>query len=64
MSPKCRSGKTIYSAEQLAELVCDESDSDDDFDEDLLSTHMIKYVDDVSIVAPVRKDHVHDDLKK
>ena len=29
-----------------------------------LSTHMIKYVDDVSIVAPVRKDHVHDDLEK
>ena len=30
----------MYSAEQLAELVCDESDSDDDFDEDCPVDHV------------------------
>ena len=29
-----------------------------------MSTHMIKYVDDVSLVAPVRKNHVQYDLVK
>ena len=34
MPPKPRSRKTVYTAEQVAEFVCDESDSDFDFDED------------------------------
>ena len=53
MPPKLRSRKTIYSAEQLAELVCHESDSDDDFDEDCPVDDVRAEGSDASVIAHV-----------
>ena len=53
MPPKSRCRKTIYSAEQLAELVCDASESDDDFDEDCPVDHVRADDSDASVIAHV-----------
>ena len=56
MPPKSRSRKTIYSAKQLAELVCDESDSDDDFDCPV--DHVRSEDSDASVIAQLMSSKV------